>query len=372
MRIALVIERFEPRGGGAEAVAWRVAHGLAAAGDEVHVCVRVAPGGGDSETPAPALPVGIALHRLRVAKGWQPRRVWQFSRAAAAATKALGCDVVQTFSRTRHQDVFRAGGGCHASYMERTYRGLGRTWRRASPRHALALAIDAAVFGDPAQHILCNSTMVRDEIADRYRVATERLSVIVNGVDAARFQPRPEGALPDREGAERVWLLVGSGFVRKGVDTALAALARRPTDEALWIAGSDAPAPWMARARALGLDGRVRFLGRRDDLPDLYRRADALFLPTRYDAFANVCLEAAASGLPVLTSGANGAAGWIRDGGLVVADPEDAGAFAEALGTLRDPVRADAMGRAARARAEAATWERHIAALRALYRRVCE
>jgi UDP-glucose:(heptosyl)LPS alpha-1,3-glucosyltransferase len=370
MRIALVIERFEARGGGVEAVAWNVAQGLAtgpAGGDDVHVFARTIEPAADSARGGPE------VHRLPVGAGWQPRRVWNFSRAAADATSDAGFDIVQTFSRTRHQDIFRAGGGCHAAYMERAYAPLGRTLRRVSPRHALALAIERSVFADERQLILCNSEMVREEIAERHGVSDSRLAVLVNGVDTKRFQPRVEtGADLERDAhpdARRVWLLVGNGFERKGVETALRALSLRPADEVLWIAGGDTTGPWKARAEALGIGQQVRFLGRRADVEKLYASADALVLPTRYDAFANVCLEAAAAGLPVVTSASNGAATWLEDGGLVVSDPTDAEGFADALDRLANDHARAQMGAAARARAETRSWPHYITALRALYER---
>jgi hypothetical protein len=67
MRVALVIERFQPGIGGVENVAWRVAEGLAQAGDEVHVVARLA-------TPR----AGVTLHRVNVPAFWQPLRVLAF------------------------------------------------------------------------------------------------------------------------------------------------------------------------------------------------------------------------------------------------------------------------------------------------------
>jgi len=264
--------------------------------------------------------------------------------------------------------------------MERRYGRLGADLRRLSPRHATLRALERRIFQDPTQCILCNSEMVRREIGQRYAVPPERLAVIPNGVDLERFHPhhhRETAAALRRQlapEAERVLLLVGSGFRRKGVDTALEVLAELATAGEqglqLWVAGRDAPGPWRALARRRGVADQVRFLGSRDDLPDLYAAADILLLPTRYDAFANSCLEAAAAGLPVVTSGANGAAEWLGDAGLCVADPEDTQGFANALCELRDPRRRSALGVAARRRAEGASWPEHIRALRALYRRV--
>ncbi len=364
MRVALVIERFLPRGGGVESVAWNVAAALVRHGMEVHVLCR------DGEDQA-----GVTRHALAVPTFWQPLRVVAFSRAAARCAEREGFDVVHSFSRTRRQDVFRAGGGCHADYLERAHGPLGRRLRRLSPRHALLLGIERAVFADPRQIIQCNSTMVRDQIAARHGVAGERFVVIPNGVDLDRFRPgepaetealRAELSTP----AGPAWLFAGSGFPRKGLDTALKALALAGSSGTLWVAGGDAPGPWQERAAALGLGDRVRFLGARDDLERLYAAADALLLPTRYDAFANVCLEALACGCPVVTSGTNGAADVAAEAGIVVEDPEDAAGFAKALEQLGEGETRARLAARARPVAERFGWDVHAEALQALYRRV--
>jgi UDP-glucose:(heptosyl)LPS alpha-1,3-glucosyltransferase len=230
------------------------------------------------------------------------------------------------------------------------------------------------VFGDPSQLVVCNSEMVRGEIQRRYHVEPRRLRVIRNGVALERF------ALPRRErerlraelaaGDDPVFLLAGSGFARKGLDTALRALARARVRAQLWVAGSDDTRPWRSLARSLGVEPRVRFLGFRSDLPACCVAADALLLPTRYDAFANVCLEAAAAGLPVVTSGANGAAELFRETGRVVEDPEQVDGFAEAIEALAEPDLRRRLGEAARAVAATHGWDAHVAALRALFAQV--
>jgi UDP-glucose:(heptosyl)LPS alpha-1,3-glucosyltransferase len=184
---------------------------------------------------------------------------------------------------------------------------------------------------------------------------------------------------------------VGAGFPRKGLDTAIRALAAAGAGPAqLWVAGRDEPAPWRALAVRLGVGDRVRFLGVRTDLATLYASADALVLPTRSDAFSNACLEAAASGIPVLTSGANGAAELIRpapvaegtpahrspevvgpaQAGFVVEDPENVTGFAKALDALASPELRARLGRTARLVAERHSLSAHLAALHDLYARV--
>jgi len=379
MRIALVVDRFGRAGGGVEQVALNVASALVRAGDEVHVIARA---GASAETEAAAARVGAVLHALPVRSAWQPLRVLGFSRAAAreARLERPPFDVVHGFSRTRYIDVHRAGGGSHADYMESAYTGAGLALRRLSPRHRVQLELDSRVFADPHPLIHCVSGLVRDQIARRYAVPDERLVVIHNGVDHDRFDParhaaeaaelRRSLAGDGREATATHWLFAGSGAHRKGLDVALRALAASPDREArLWVAGRDAPTSARRLCAALRIDGRVRFLGERRDMPALYAAADGLLLPTRYDAFANVCLEAAASALPVLTSASNGAAELFDEAGVVIERADDAEAFGHAMAELADRERRRALGECGRKLALRHGWNDHAAQLRTLYRR---
>ena len=362
MRVALVIERFQPDVGGVENVAWRVAEGLARAGDEVHVVARCA-------TPRPE----VVLHRVDVPAFWQPLRVLAFSRAAARAAPRGDFDVVYSLSRTLHQDFYRAGAGSQLDYLRRRFRAPARQLRRLSPRHAVLAGCERRVFADASQRVVCNSELVRGELERRHRVAPARLALIRNGVDFERFagagRERARVRSELSAGGDLVCLFAGSGFARKGLASALRALARTRAASQLWVAGSDDAAPWRRLASALGVAARVRFLGYRGDLPALYAGADALLLPTRYDAFANVCLEAAAAGLAVVTSGANGAAELFRDAGCVVEDADDVAGFAAALERLAEPGERRRLADAARGVAAAHAWEAHVTALRALFAR---
>ena len=217
--------------------------------------------------------------------------------------------------------------------------------------------------------------MARDEIATRFRVSADRLHVIHNGVDSERFRPGAPAAEERRAlagvtpASGPVWLFAGSGWRRKGADTAIAALARSDNRDArLWLVGRDRPAPWRALARRNGVADRVDFLGQRADMDRVYRASDALLLPSRYDAFANVCVEAAASGIPVVTSATNGSSELMHRCGRVVDDPEDVDAFANAIDQLGDPARRRELGSRGREMALALTWGKHVERLRALYR----
>lgn len=359
VRVALVIERFRAAGGGVEHAAYRLVQELARRELELTVFCRQA------DTAASP---GASLIALEGPSFWQPLRVLEFSRRAARATRSH--DVVHSYSRTRRQHVYRAGGGSHAAYLERMYAHPER--QRWSPRHRVLLAIEEAVFRDPAQIIQCNSRLVERELAARYGIPSRRLVTIYNGVDAQLVAPEKRAsrgeALRRSLGVEGpVALFLGHGFQRKGLDRAIDALAQSGAHADLLVAGGDDPARWRAHARERGVEPRVHFLGARSDVADLYAAADALVLPTRYDAFANACLEAMAAGIPVATTPHNGAAeliepgvsGWVGEDGLE-----------SVFRALEDAALVRRMGAAARERALGFSWETHAEQVLELYARV--
>ncbi len=370
-----MIERFVPGAGGVENVAWQVAHELARAGEDVSVITRDAEPkpatGGPSRTPT--------IRHVRVPRAWQPLRVVAFSHAAARATRRRDFDVVHSFSRTRHQDLYRAGGGSHHDYLQKTHSRSGSLARRFSPRHRVLLSIEERVFRDSEQRIQCASNLVADSLVERYGVARDRILLLPNAVDAERYGSPATldagDALRRRLGgdARRIWLFPGSGWRRKGLPVLLEALARlRDPTTHLWIAGRDSPHPWRQLARRLGIETRVRFLGPRNDLENVYAAVDAMVLPTRYDPFANVTLEAAAAGLPIVTTRSNGASEWLAKEVCLLEDAEDADELAAHLRVFDDPDRRADAGRRARRAARRFDWAHHVEALRLEYRRFPE
>lgn len=364
MRVALVIETFERGAGGVERDAVELATTFSrpafAKIDVTVVCRR-------ARIEAPA---GVELRVLGGPSFWQPVRVREFSRRAAAATRE-GFDIVHSYSRTRHQQVYRAGGGSHAEFMDRFY-PRARLQRMLSPRHRTILGIEEAVFRDESQIIQCLTHRDAADIQRRYGVSDERLVVTGAGVDTDRFHPsrrEADGPALRRELslAGPVALFVGSGFARKGLDRAIAGLAAADVKATLLVAGSGDPASYERQARSLGVADRVRFLGVRKDVDRLHGVADLLVLPTRYDAFGNVVLEAMASGIPPAVTPAAGASELVEheQSGFVL--EED---FAPAFAALNDPTRLQKLGQAARRTAEQWTWEQHGQRVVDLYERI--
>ena len=319
----------------------------------------------------------VAMIQVDEAGRRHPLRALTFSHAAARATRERGFDVVHSFTRTRHQDLFRAGGGSHDDYLRRTHSRFGQAYRRLLPRHRSLLALERRVFADSDQRIQCASRLVADRLVESHGVERGRLLLLPNAVDAERFDPGRNAVVGRRlrqqldERAECIWLFPASGWHRKGLDLCLAAMARLADPGLrLWVAGRDAPGPWRRRVAAAGLGERVRFLGPRSDLEVVYAAVDGMLVPTRYDPFANVTFEAAAAGLPIVTTRANGAAEWLSANACRVLDEPDSEALAEALRALRDAELRKRLGDAARSEIATYHWPGHVASLREEYRRI--
>jgi UDP-glucose:(heptosyl)LPS alpha-1,3-glucosyltransferase len=356
MRIAFMHRSVS--GGGTESDLRRMADGLAARGHDVHVFAARAGSAGP----------GVTVRRVPVLRAGRLARLLSFARNAPRAVAAERWDVVVGFGRTPVQDVVRVGGGTHRSYLARM-EAAGVRHHARGPYHRAILRIEAAAFA-PAGHrrVLAVSECVRDEVVADYAVPAADVRVIYNGVDGTRFHPahRPtlgpavRRALGVPDGA-RVCVGIGSGFRRKGFDLLLRLWREAPpADTVLLLVGDDERlARWRREAAALA--GRALVVGPRPDVEAVLAAADVLCAPSRQEAFGNVVLEACAAGVPVVTSRRAGAA-ELLDGPLaelVVDDPEDQRALAGALARALGP-RGEALGRAARARAEALPWAAHV------------
>jgi len=215
----------------------------------------------------------------------------------------------------------------------------------------------------------------REGIASLDRVPDARLAVVYNGVDLARFHPerrptlragaRAEAAVPRQTCA---LLFVGSGFARKGLDVAIEALARLDDRQArLLVLGRGDERPYRVLAERVGVSARVAWLGERADVERWYAAADVLVLPTRYEPFGNVHLEALASGLAVVTTTRAGGAELVASEYGAVVPPDDSPAVARQVERLRCVDATDLAVRA-RAAAEPFTYERQAAAFDEIYR----
>lgn len=149
--------------------------------------------------------------------------------------------------------------------------------------------------------------------------------IVASGAPAERsFVAHTFGTLPDAPPVDRaifdtphdrpVVLVLSRMHAKKGIDTIIRAMEQVP-DAYLWLAG-DGPEKraYEALAATLGLEGRIRFLGWRTDRKALFEACDICALPSRYEPFGTVIVEAWAMGKPLVASRAAGAAQYVRDG----------------------------------------------------------
>jgi UDP-glucose:(heptosyl)LPS alpha-1,3-glucosyltransferase len=257
-------------------------------------------------------------------------RDWSFARAVCGTIARNPPELVQSHERLLCCDVYRAGDGVHKVWLEERLRDASPLAQRLgawSPYHRYVLDMERRLFASPAlRMVICNSKMVKDEIRDHFGLPEERLSVIYNAVDSVAFAPQlrthraPVLAKLGVPESATVFLLVGSGYARKGVARAIAALARLPGDTYLFVVGRDkARGRYKRLAQELGVAPRVALLGPHEDPRPFYGAADAFVLPTLYDPCPNAVLEAMACGLPVVTSTKCGAAELVveNDAGFV-------------------------------------------------------
>ena len=365
MKVALLIESFGAIGGAENQIAM-----LASALVQRDHAVRVYAAKVKGEVPGvEATELGAADHG-------------GFAKAAKAALKGTAFDVVHSYARTLSQDILRLGGGVHAEYlrrMEPSRSRLGRWFSRLNPKERRILKLERESFKPESTRLIqAVSDRVRDEVVRHYGIAPSRIVVTRNAVDLTRFTPALRGR---RARLLEEWklppdafivLYVGSGFRRKGLARVIESVALLPRDAKPWIlaagSGRTVRYSWMAKRRQVN----ARFLGSRADIDNLYAVADALVLPTLYDPFPNVCLEAMASAVPAIVTQVAGVSEVITPGtdSFVVPDPGDPHEIASRLSRLLDPRERAEIGRAARKTVEKRPFSQYVEDTLSIYERV--
>ena len=320
MKLALVRRAFSPVGG-AELYLQRLIAGLASAGHELHLLT-------ESWTDSTS---ALQVHQIPTNAG-RAARPWAFAHAVQRHLDSAAYDCVFSLERTLRQDVYRAGDGVHRVWLaqRRRYLPWWRTfWTGGFHRSMLKLEKQTL---DPAntRFVIVNSEMVRREIESNFGFPSERIILIRNGVDLTRFRPQPNRRDETRRKynfspTDFVCLFVGSGWDRKGLQYVIDAvpvaqdllprLVSNPTLK-LVVAG---------KGRPTTSHPNIIFTGPVPDVENLYAAADLFTFVPIYEPSANVCIEAFAAGLPVVTSRFNGAAELITkpELGDVLEDPSD-------------------------------------------------
>ena len=285
MHVGIVRRGFSPTGG-AESYLLRLASGLQAAGHKITLIAS-------QHWPARAWPFG-KIHTL------QGNTPTSFANSVRKIRSLF--DVTLALDRVPGCDVFRAGDGVHAAWLKRRSAFEPR-WKsflsKWNPKHATLIMLERMVIKSTPK-IIANSRMVAREISEFHEIAEDSIHVIPNGISSSlttipKSEARIALSIPTHSFC---CLFLGTGWKRKGLETAIRAITPLAHNTILLVAGHG-PIPRRSPPQ-------IRFLGPVLNLSALLSAADILVLPTIYDPFSNACLEALGAGLPVLTTSANG------------------------------------------------------------------
>jgi D-inositol-3-phosphate glycosyltransferase len=224
-----------------------------------------------------------------------------------------------------------------------------------------------------------------------YKTDTQRVVVIPPGVDTARFYPIPKDEAREFVGVgcgDRMLLFVGRIEPLKGIDSLIEGMAilqkqglLKERSVCLVVIGGDPElSPEQTTAEmsrlqglrtSLGIQDMVAFLGRRDQdtLQYYYSAAEAVVVPSHYESFGLVALEALACGTPVIASETGGLVFLVRDGETGFHVPVgDSAALAERIGMLlRDDQLRERLGKSAFQHAQRYAWPIIVEQVLAMY-----
>jgi UDP-glucose:(heptosyl)LPS alpha-1,3-glucosyltransferase len=313
------IRRGYSRSGGAEVYLKRLADGIVKAGHEVHLVTT-------NEWPEGQWPFG-SIKRLRATT------VIGFADELEQIRGQLHCDILFSLERVWSCDIYRAGDGVHRAWLARRRKfevPLKQFVRTASRKHRDLLQLEESLFEKrKAGRVIAASQMVVNEVIDLYGYPPDRIDLVRNGVPLEGFQFEP--AIREKSRAELnlqqdriVLLFAGSGWERKGLLFAIEAMDICKNQKMrLLVAGRGDARRYETTRLRFWREHPVQFLGEVADLMPVYTAADIFILPTIYDPFSNACLEALASGLPVITTRSNGFSEIVEDGvhGSIVDNP---------------------------------------------------
>ena len=252
-----------------------------------------------------------------------------------------------------------------------TFHTLARTKLRARAGEnetELRLAVEKRVM-DSADAIVVSTALEKEDLVQLYRARPHNVHVIPAGVDLEMFRPMDQTRARQALGLseKRVILYVGRLEPLKGVDLLINTVPflEDPGDTRLMVVGGQPGKDkelhrLKALASRLGIQEKVTFTGalKQAELPNYYNAADVFVLPSHYESFGLVALEAMACGTPVVVSRVGGLKTFVRDGetGYLIPwrTPEP---FAQRMDVLlANPALRKTMGKAARAKAQEMSW----------------
>jgi len=371
--IAVIVPKYGLVGGG-ERFVFEVTERMARTGRyEFHVfanCWR----------PAEGSPV--LFHKVPTVKFPRFLRAFVFPWFAQRLVARGGFDLVHSHEKLFHADIFTLHGAPHGTWVREIRQKTPSLFDRgaaAVERHMIKNGAGAS--------FLPVSSITKEAFRRAYTTLPGTWQILHPGVDVARFSAPDRdmcrAAIRQRYGigaSDLLLLFVGMNFETKGLDTVIAAVAtaRAERPEAnirLLVVGRGNEKKYAAICRSMGVAGAVTFAGTQSEgIEHYYRAADIFIMPSAFDTFGMVVLEAMAAGLPVIVSASVGAKDVVEEGvnGFVLPDWRDAGAAAGRILQMRDGERRTEMGMAAARSAALHDWSHLVCRMESLYQDVLQ
>jgi glycosyltransferase involved in cell wall biosynthesis len=312
-------------------------------------------GGADQQLLSAALGLRERGHEVRIVSLTPLGEMGARARAAGLPTESLemrrgvpdprGLARLVRLVRTWRPTVLHSHM-LHANLMARALRLFARVPAVVSTIHNIYEGGRLRMLGYRLTNgLVDHMTIISQAAADRFIrdriVPPALLEVVPNGVDTERYGSVPPGTRDRLRaslglGTEFAWLAVGRFETAKDYPTMLRAFARvqaeRPNAVLLLVGRGSLQAETQALAGSLGLEGSVRFVGTREDVPEFMTVADGYLMSSAWEGMPMVLLEAAAAGLPIVATRVGGNLEVVRDGvtGFLV-PPSDSAALGTAM-----------------------------------------
>ena len=335
MKIALVRSSVL-RSGGVGRYVWHLANELSRVGHNVHIITRKYD---HFENDS------IQVHQINFQVPFSFLKVIFFNNRVERILSKESFDIVHSFDRFFKCDLYRAGEGLHREWLLVSGKYLPiwkKFFRIMNPLHFLLLMLEKKIFSKSSvPMVTAISKKGREEISRHYGL--ENIPVIYNGVNTEEF------SLPDEKDrlsvrtelglAEEasIILYVGGGFFRKGLSFLIDGFSKLPIQTRektfLLVIGRSSLNYYVKKVKKLKIEKNVLFLGSLKNIARFYRAADVFILPSLYEPFGNVCLEALSSGLVCIFSSRCGGAEIVTHGenGFILQDPTDSNEISKLL-----------------------------------------
>ncbi len=278
-----------------------------------------------------AIPEGFDVVTVPATAVTNHERYRRFADWLAEDLRLRPVDCLVGFNKMPGLDIYYAADSCYEEKAQQ----LRAPMYRLTARYRLFSRFEHAVF-DPEEAVttLLITQQQKTQFQKFYGTLDAQLHILPPGIapdrrwnnDAAELRAgfRSEFDIGDDE---LLLLLIGSGFITKGVDRALQALAALPEDlrnkVRFFVIGQDNPRQFLRLAEELGVAAQFRIFSGRDDVPRFLQGADVMLHPAYMESGGIVLIEALVAGLPVIATDVCGFAHYVADsgGGVIIDSP---------------------------------------------------